>query len=173
MPSFTKKAILESFLTLCAKKPIEKITVRDVVDDCGINRNTFYYYFEDIYAVLAYVLTEQMKDLPQGPASLIVREAFLRLTAFAVKYPKAARNLAGSLGMDGLSRYLAPLLRDLLKKSLPAESDPLTARLLTHALLGVFMDYLHDGELHHAKTVDPEPLAARLQAFSARFDSAN
>ena len=171
MPSFTKKAILESFLLLCAKKPIEKITVRDVVDDCGVNRNTFYYYFEDIYAVLACVLTEQMENLPDGPASLIVREAFLRLSDFAGKYPKAARNLAGSLGMDGLSRYLAPLLRETLSKSLPPESDPLAARFLTHALLGVFMDFLREGELHRGKPADPGPLADRLAALAARFES--
>ena len=48
MASFTKKAIVESFLQLLGKKPIDKITVRDVVDHCGINRNTFYYYFPEV-----------------------------------------------------------------------------------------------------------------------------
>ena len=52
MASFTKKAIVASFLKLCAKKQPDKITVRDIVDDCEINRNTFYYYFQDIYALI-------------------------------------------------------------------------------------------------------------------------
>ncbi len=52
MASFTKKAIVESFLKLSARKSPDKITVRDIVDDCEINRNTFYYYFQDIYALM-------------------------------------------------------------------------------------------------------------------------
>ncbi|MBE6547104.1 MAG: TetR family transcriptional regulator [Ruminococcaceae bacterium] len=52
MASFTKKAIVESFLRLSARKSPDKITVRDIVDDCEINRNTFYYHFQDIYAVM-------------------------------------------------------------------------------------------------------------------------
>ena len=52
MASFTKKAIVESFLKLSVRKSPDKITVRDIVDDCEINRNTFYYYFQDIYALM-------------------------------------------------------------------------------------------------------------------------
>ena len=42
MPQFTKKAIIDSVLRLGAEKPINKVTVKDVVNDCGITRNTFY-----------------------------------------------------------------------------------------------------------------------------------
>ena len=66
MPSFTKKAIMESFVRLAGKKPLDKITVRDIVDDCGINRNTFYYYFQDIYAVLEEYCDLILAKLPQN-----------------------------------------------------------------------------------------------------------
>ena len=39
MANFTKKAIKESFLKLLNEKPMSRITVRDIVEDCGINRN--------------------------------------------------------------------------------------------------------------------------------------
>ena len=42
MASFTKKAICQSFIKLLSERPIDKITVKDIVDDCGIARNTFY-----------------------------------------------------------------------------------------------------------------------------------
>ena len=51
MPSFTKQAIVEAFLKLAARRQLARITVKDVVDACRINRNTFYYYFKDIYNV--------------------------------------------------------------------------------------------------------------------------
>ena len=47
MASFTKKAIRESFMRLLAERPVDKITVKDIVLDCGIARNTFYYHYRD------------------------------------------------------------------------------------------------------------------------------
>ena len=48
MANFTKKAIRDSLVKLLNEKPLSKITVRDIVDDCGVNRNTFYYYYPDL-----------------------------------------------------------------------------------------------------------------------------
>ena len=48
MASFTRKAIMESFVTLLNEKPLNKITIKDIVEACGINRNTFYYHFQDV-----------------------------------------------------------------------------------------------------------------------------
>ena len=45
MANFTKNAIRASFLKLLDERPLSKITVKDITDDCGINRNSFYYHF--------------------------------------------------------------------------------------------------------------------------------
>ena len=42
--SLTKRAIRASFLKLLNERPLNKITVKDIVEDCGINRNSFYYH---------------------------------------------------------------------------------------------------------------------------------
>ena len=56
MASFTKMAIMKVFGDLASSKPVDKITVKDITDRCGISRNTFYYHYQDIYQVLrAYV----------------------------------------------------------------------------------------------------------------------
>ena len=52
MAQFTKKAIIDAFIELIGERPFDKITVKDIVTRCGVNRNTFYYYFEDIYALV-------------------------------------------------------------------------------------------------------------------------
>ena len=41
MAAFTKTAIRNSFIKLLNERPISQITIRDIVDDCGVNRNTF------------------------------------------------------------------------------------------------------------------------------------
>ena len=49
MSQVTKRALEQSLKNLLLKKPLTKITVGDITDDCGINRMTFYYHFKDIY----------------------------------------------------------------------------------------------------------------------------
>ena len=43
MSQVTKRALEQSLKNLLLKKPLTKITVGDITDDCGINRMTFYY----------------------------------------------------------------------------------------------------------------------------------
>ncbi|MBR4090617.1 MAG: TetR/AcrR family transcriptional regulator, partial [Mogibacterium sp.] len=50
--NFTKKAIQDAFLELLNEKPLGKITVKDISEKCGVNRNTFYYHYQDICMLL-------------------------------------------------------------------------------------------------------------------------
>ena len=51
----TKKQIAASLKKLMKEKTFSKITVSEIVADCNINRKTFYYHFEDIYALLKWI----------------------------------------------------------------------------------------------------------------------
>ena len=63
MANFTKKAIQESFLKLLTERPLSQITIKDIVADCGINRNTFYYYFEDIPKLIESMVEEDAERI--------------------------------------------------------------------------------------------------------------
>ena len=69
MAAFTKFVIMRVFENLLSVKPLEKITVKDITDQCGISRNTFYYHYQDIYQVfkayIDYSLEEIFKFLQQ------------------------------------------------------------------------------------------------------------
>ena len=52
MTLITKMAITDSFKKIVLKKPIGKITISDITDDCGISRMTFYYHFQDVYELV-------------------------------------------------------------------------------------------------------------------------
>ena len=58
----TKQALSEALKAMMKKKPLNKITVRELVEDCGVNRKTFYYHFEDIY--LYYCVERFWHDTP-------------------------------------------------------------------------------------------------------------
>ena len=49
MPNTTKQALEESLKHMLLKKPLDKITILDITEDCGISRMAFYYHFKDIY----------------------------------------------------------------------------------------------------------------------------
>jgi AcrR family transcriptional regulator len=48
MSDITKRAMSASLKKLLLQKPLKDITVGDITDDCGVNRQTFYYHFQDI-----------------------------------------------------------------------------------------------------------------------------
>ena len=61
MSQVTKRALEQSLKNLLLKKPLTKITVGDITDDCGINRMTFYYHFKDIYDLVEWSCLEDAK----------------------------------------------------------------------------------------------------------------
>ena len=49
---YTKMVIKQAFSELIRQKPIEKITVSDICSLAEISRPTFYFHYQDIYALL-------------------------------------------------------------------------------------------------------------------------
>ena len=63
MSEFTKKAIKETFLSLLEKKPLSQITVKSIAEECGINRNSFYYHYNDIPDLLGEIVKDIVENL--------------------------------------------------------------------------------------------------------------
>ena len=149
MPSLTKKAIIRSFLHLAGKKTIDKITVRDIVDDCGVNRNTFYYYFQDIYAVLEELCDGVLERLPeQGELHEVLGTLYRSILYFCEKYPHAAKSLAVSLGFEGVERYFAggvdAAIRSCYEHAGRPHPSSTELRMIRHATLGLCLDAMRD-----------------------------
>ena len=170
MAAFTKKAIMDSFLHLMEKKPLDKITVRDIVDDCGINRNTFYYYFQDIYAVLEEICEMLLMNLPHGVSlSQALCAFYSHLMTFVQRYPRAARGLALSFGFEGLGRYFGKPLDALIAECLAhtgREGDA-EIRFLRHAVLGLCLDFMRDEKCR----TDPDARLDALRKIAHRFET--
>ena len=60
MNDLTKQAIAASLAKLLQERPISQITVKDVCADCGLNRQTFYYHFQDIYDLLFWLVRKDI-----------------------------------------------------------------------------------------------------------------
>ena len=63
MPIDMKAAICRSASELLTKKRTKKLTVKDIVEECGITRQTFYYHFQDIPDLICYMMEQGSKEL--------------------------------------------------------------------------------------------------------------
>ena len=113
MSQFTKKAIMDSFVELAQSIPMDKITIEQVSDNCGINRNTFYYYFQDLYALKEEIIYAKAAKLFvnmdfSSPASW---KSNLRIVgAYARKNEVFIRNLFNSMGRDAFGDYIVDVV---------------------------------------------------------------
>lgn len=60
MSNITKRALAATLKRLMEKKPLSKITVTELAQECGINRHTFYYHFRDLYDLVEWICTDEM-----------------------------------------------------------------------------------------------------------------
>ena len=82
MPIDTKEAIAEAAVRLLTEKNVKKLTVKDIVEECRITRQAFYYHFEDIPELFRWVMEKQMEKLlsetmPDNDPQQTLREFFL------------------------------------------------------------------------------------------------
>lgn len=62
----TKKAIAQGFKDLMKEKTFDKITIQDITKACGLNRQTFYYHFQDKYELVDWIFYNEAIALISG-----------------------------------------------------------------------------------------------------------
>lgn len=109
MSQFTKKAIIDSFVELSQEMPIDKITIKKITEKCGINRNTFYYYYQDVYALKEDIIYSKAAKLFVN-ADFVSADGWkstLRfIGAYAMKNEAFIKELYNSMGRDAFGDYL-------------------------------------------------------------------
>ena len=106
MTKLVNQALMQALWNMLEVKPLDKITVKDIVTACGINRNTFYYHYEDIYALLEDCFrseTEQILNETEAHESFY--EDFLRSAAFIFDHKKAVIHIFESKSRDIIRQY--------------------------------------------------------------------
>ena len=107
MPGFTRQIILHTLTELMNEKPLSKITVKDIVERCGVNRNTFYYHFRDIPDAVEAMVKEELNDILKDqkvPES--VSDCMEILVNAVQKNKKAMIHLYRSIQRDVFADYL-------------------------------------------------------------------
>lgn len=105
MANFTKPAIKASFMKLLNERPLNKISVRDIVEDCGINRNSFYYHFQDIPSLLGEIIEDETERLIQEYSSVSsLDECFYAAFRFLQENKRAVMHIYDSVNREMLTK---------------------------------------------------------------------
>lgn len=124
MASFTRKAIMEAFLKLLEERPLSKITVKDIVEACGINRNTFYYHFEDIPALVEAISREMVDRLIQDGTQIGSLEECLNVAiGFVLRYRRPTLHIYCSANRDIYERYLMKMCDYVVRRMFDTAFD--------------------------------------------------
>lgn len=155
MSKFTQRAIRESFVKLLNEKPLNQITIRDIVDDCGVNRNTFYYYFQDLPQLVESIVEEDtQRIIREYPTVDSIEECLEALLDFAMENRKAAMHIYHSINRDIYEQYQWRVCehtittyvdRNLAGRSVTKEDRQLMIDYWKCVCFGLVMGWLEDG----------------------------
>ncbi len=111
MPAATKQTISEAVKTLLFEKKVKKLTVKDIVEQCNITRQTFYYHFEDIPDLLRWTVEQDLEKtldavLAQKDPESALRYMFLLAINAKPYIEQTARCNYGEELMELLSQQL-------------------------------------------------------------------
>ena len=107
MPNFTKRAIKEAFWKLLNEQPLNQISVREIVEECGINRNSFYYHFQDIPSLIEEIVMDAANSLiQQYPSIETIDEAIEIAFRFTLENKKAVMHICNSVNRNIYEQYL-------------------------------------------------------------------
>ena len=150
-----KKMIMETFWTLLKEKPYNKITVKLIVERCGVNRNTFYYYFQDIPTLTEEILKHEIDLLIDKHCRVgSLKECVFLLVNFFAENKKSVMHLYRYLPRDIFIAHLDQLLYRLVRMyienivsalDLQIDNEELVIRFFKCLLVGVFLDWLDRG----------------------------
>ena len=122
MSQTTKRALEASLKKLLLQKPLNKITINDITEDCGVNRMTFYYHFKDIYDLVDWIMVEDAAKALEGRRSFENwTDAFLDILHQVQDNKVLVMNVYRSVSREQVEQYLYklldPMLRDFVDRS--------------------------------------------------------
>ncbi len=151
----TKQKLALSLKKYMDKKAFDKITISELLEDCNIARPTFYYHFQDIYALMEWMFeTEAIELLKKSIDLMTWDDGMLLLLQYIKENDKVCLCAYNSLGRSVLERFFFQDTRAIVKnfidiflKEIPARSEHIEfiTDFYTMAFVSVLVKWLCDG----------------------------
>ena len=155
MPNRTKEMLAESLMKLLARRTLDKITIQDIVDDCGYNRQTFYYHFHDIYDLIDWIFAAQTQELIEkcracGSLDVGVEAVIAYMQENRRLILNVLRSVNGEKLLDNLYGSAQSIVLSALEnhpgvQELSMNYRELVAEGFKYALVGLLIDWMRAG----------------------------
>ena len=167
MSNLTERAIKEAFIKLLNEKPLAQISVRMIVEECGINRNSFYYHFQDIPTLLGEIIREEVDHIiAQYPTITSLDQCVDVAFRFALSNKRAVYHIYNSVNRDiyetalmKICEYLVTVYIDTVfgKGAVSDYDRSVIIRFIKCEIFGLAYDWVENGmkdtaieEIHRA-----------------------
>ena len=172
----TKRAIAASLKKAMRQKPFSKITVSEIITDCGVNRKTFYYHFEDVFALLKWMLEEEAINVVRQFDLLVnYEEAILFVMDYVEQNDFVINCACDAVGQEGMKQFfytdflgITASIIDHAEEQSGVSLEPdfklFMAKFYTEAIAGTLLDWV--------KNRDKEDREKTVQYLSRIFRAA-
>lgn len=163
MSDLTKRALSASLKKMLTQKPLKSITISDITGDCGVNRQTFYYHFQDLADLIEWTcLRDAEEAIRDKRTSATWEEGFLKIFNLMLNDRVFIENIYHSVSLETLQNYLFKLTLPLLSGVVDELSAGLTvsqsdkdfiARFYSFSFVGVVFDWIKDNMKEKPETI--------------------
>lgn len=159
----TKNALAHSLKNLMNHLPLNKISVKHLARDSGLNRQTFYYHFQDIFELLGWIYTtEAVEGIAQYRSYDTWTDGFYKIFCYIENNKAFCVNTLNSLGRNHLDAYLYSVTHDLIMGVIQELSQELDvdngdkefmANFYTLAFTGLVIQWMRAGMKESPKVI--------------------
>lgn len=152
----TKQKIALSLKRFMEKKSFEKITVKDILEDCNITRPTFYYHFEDMYDLLRWTFETEAVELLRASENCVDwDDGILLLLEYVHKHHQICLCAYKSVGRDLLKKMFYDSSNGIMRRfvdnlltDIPAKQEHIEfiCGFYTQAFTSCLITWMLDGE---------------------------
>lgn len=150
----TKKMLGNTLKNLMKKKSLNKISVSEIVNECHLNRKTFYYHFADIYDLLMWVFDEEAVEVVKCFYSLSdYEDAIYFVLDYIEKNDYLIKSTIDSIGQEGIKRFfikdfidynqtLITTIEHEVERNLPEDIKQFLNIYISEAIAGLLLDWI-------------------------------
>ena len=125
---YTRNMIRSVFIEMLDERPFDEITVTDLVTRCEINRKTFYYYYQDLYAVLTEIFQSELEAVIGGIKGHVTwEEGIAGAMGIAIQHKRAVYHVYHSMQRETLEKYLYNVAGEVMSRYVERESEGIHA----------------------------------------------
>ena len=170
MSDITKRALEKSLKNMMLKKPVNKITINDIAEDCGVNRATFYYHFKDIYDLIEWSCEEDSRKAADGNTTYDTWEqGFLNIFHTVEENKPFILNVYRHVSQEQIIQYLYRVVYGLIinvveecAQGMDVREDDkqIIADFYKYAFVGMMLDWIRQD-----MKPSPEKMIFRLSSL--------